>query len=482
MLQPSMYKTQAGRRLHADNTVHEPSLPARLLPGGCRWVEGINPFLHRSRCDRYGLPIAFLLLSVSIANAGLYYSGEQMNELPSQWRGFLLDQRMLRSIAVKATAKTPASLTRIEYEKNAAKLEQKAKTTPLTADEQADLGALYVRLGEVGKALSVLRDAQRQHPEHFRIAANLGTAWQMNGELEQAMLALRQAVQLAPEKSRQAEEYHLKLVQARLQKKGQQFDDLFGVSFDKGDYEPGKMNEVERKKLPAEAAAIAQQLALWLPVDGPLLWQLAELANAFGDVRTAAAMMDGCVTQFNMNDPDLRRHRQLTRAAADKLTKATVTANPEHQEKGHMGGAPVRSRRPLITKLDQTALPPISERGVNILPWELLAETEIDAKFRPTFAKYLADLDGKTVAINGFMQPLGEDLEVASFVFLEYPIGCWYCEMPEVKSMVFVTVPRGQTAAYERSLTRVVGRLTLNSNDPEDFLITIRDARVGEVD
>jgi len=434
---------------------------------------------------KYAYTLSVLLTSVAITHAGVHYSGERMNELPSQWRGFLLDQRMLRSIAVPATAKTPASLTRLEYEKKASQFELDARSRKLSADELADWGAVLIRLGEPGKALAVLRDAQRQHPDHFRIAANLGTAWQLNGELQQAALALQQAVRLAPEKQRLAEEYHLKLVRARAQNKvGQRLDDLFGVSFagEKSEYQAGKMSDTERKKLPKEAAEVAQQLALWLPADGPLLWQLAELANAFGDVRTAAAMMDGCVTQFNMSERELRQHRQIVRAAADKLTKTSVTAEGEHQDKGHMGGAPVRSRRPYVTRLDQTALPAIRDIGTNVLPWELIAETEIDAKFRPSFAKYLEGLNGKTVALNGFMMPLREDLELASFVFLEYPIGCWYCEMPDVKSMLFVELPAGQTTIHERGLTRVVGRLMLNTDDPENFLYTIRDARVGEVD
>src|SRR5207253_9689941 len=128
---------------------------------------------------------------------------------------------------------------------------------------------------------------------------------------------------LAPGKFQQAEEYHVKLVRWRLKQPRDALDDLFAVRFagDKGTYEPGKMSRAEWDKLPARAAAIVQQLALWLPQDGRLLWQVAELANATGDVKTAAAMMDGCVTQFGLNDPELRRHRRLTRAAADELAR-----------------------------------------------------------------------------------------------------------------------------------------------------------------
>ena len=48
-----------------------------------------------------------------------------------------------------------------------------------TADEAADLGGLYLRLGEVNKALAVLRPAQREHPTHYRLASNLGVRFMM---------------------------------------------------------------------------------------------------------------------------------------------------------------------------------------------------------------------------------------------------------------------------------------------------------------
>src|SRR5215470_6948499 len=102
------------------------------------------------------------------ARAGLYYSGEVYAELPSQWRGFLLDQRMLRAIAVAETPKTPASPARTRYLEERDRLEAKARNEKLSADELADLGALYVRLGEADKAIPVLRKAHQDHPNHFR--------------------------------------------------------------------------------------------------------------------------------------------------------------------------------------------------------------------------------------------------------------------------------------------------------------------------
>jgi hypothetical protein len=413
------------------------------------------------------------------AHAGLYYSGEKYAELPSQWRGFLLDQRTLRNLAVKDTPQTPESPGRAHYREETAKLEN---LPTLTSDETADLGALYIRLGETAKAIALLRPAQRAHPNHFQIAAKLATAWQLSGDLQQALLCLEESTRLAPGKYLQAEGFHLKLVRARLAKRPGP-DDLFGIRWvdDKGVYEPGRLAAAEKKKLPARAVAVTQQLALWLPADGRLLWQLAELANAHGDVKNAAAMMDGCVTQFGLSDPELRRHRQLVRTAADELPQATLASKQPHEQK-HAGTIAFRSKRPLLSHVDAAPLPPISATGVNALPWELLGETTIDKKFHPTFPKYLQELAGREVSLNGFMQPLRGDMELSALLFIEYPVGCWYCEMPETTGIVYVELPAGKTTPFQRGLVRVIGRLSLNSGDPEDFLFALRDARVVGVD
>src|SRR5436189_2383687 len=82
------------------------------------------------------------------ARAGLHYSGEQFAELPSQWRGFLLDLRTLRGIAIKQAGAIPPSPARKRYLQAAEALEKAARNRKLNADESADLGALYVRLGD----------------------------------------------------------------------------------------------------------------------------------------------------------------------------------------------------------------------------------------------------------------------------------------------------------------------------------------------
>jgi hypothetical protein len=430
--------------------------------------------------------LMLLLVPALTARAGLYYSGETISELPSQWRGFLLDQRLLRNVAARPAPKQPASPYRTRYLSEADRLAKLATTRKLTADESADLGALYVRLGETVKALDVLRPAQKEHPEHFRLVANLGTAWQLHGDLEQAAAALRIAVRLAPGKFLKEEELQLRLVRLRGRESAdsQTLDDVFGVQFvgTSGKYEPGHLAADQRKKLPLEAVAHVQALALTLPADGRLLWQLAELAAVHGDVTTAAAIMDGCVTEFGMRDAELRSHRQAMRSAADDLARSGVDGLKTAHSKGHTSRLKTRSSRPLARHFELASLPAIDPKGVNTIPWSVITDTVIDRDFRPSFGKYLKELDGKQVELTGYMQPLGDELEVAAFLMIEYPVGCWYCEMPGVASIVLIEQPSGKTRHVTRGAVRVRGKLQLNSTDPENFLYTIRDTKVTDAE
>lgn len=442
--------------------------------------------MRRTSCLSVVLVLLFLA-SASPVHAGLYYSGEPLADLPSQWRGLLLDQRVLRMASLKPTPALPASPLRTRYQEEATRLLKTAQTRALSADELADLGALHVRLGEVPKAIDLLRGAQRQHPQHFRIAANLGTAWQLQGDLAQAAASLEEAVRLAPGKYQRAEELHLKLVRLRQRadKDSQELDDLFGVRHvgESGAFEPGKLAAGQRQKLPSDAVANVQLLALWLPADGRLLWLLAELANAHGDVRTAAAMYEGCVTEFGLSHPELRRRRQLARSAADELARM---ADPDPATKAgheqHLGDFRPRSRRPLVAKLDLAALPAVRADAVNNLPWFVFHETIVDRNGRPTFARYLRELDGKQVALTGFLQPFDDSLDLMTCMLIEYPIGCWFCEMPEVASIAYVEFEEGKSFKFSRSLVKITGRLSLNATDPENFLYTISKARVTPAD
>jgi hypothetical protein len=421
--------------------------------------------------------VAVLLFLTVPARAGLYFGGESVADLPSQWRGFLPDQRALRLLAARPGPGVPAQPLRDAYREAADALVKLAGQRPLTADEAADLGALHLRLGATDAALNVLRAAHRQHPDHFRLTANLGTAWQVQGDLDQAIQALREAVRLAPPAQRRAEELHLKLVTLRRgQPRGtQSLDDLFGVRYvgDKGDYVPDTMAADERAKLPADTVALLQQLSLWLPADGRLLWQVGELANAFGDVRTAAAILDSCVSELGMGDVELRRHRSVLRAAADQLAKQPPADNARPSE------LTFRSPRPLASRLDAAKVS-VRADGLTTVTWGMLNATTLDAKFRPTFSKTLQQLDGKKVALTGYMVPFDDAQDLPAFLVIEDQFCCLSCELPAMAGRVYIELPEGQTTPLTRNPVTITGKLILNSTDPDACFYSIVDAIVEE--
>jgi hypothetical protein len=394
--------------------------------------------------------LALLLLAVP-AQAGLYYSGERIAELPSKWAGFLPDQRTLRTLGNPGQANPLRSY----YVADRDRLTKLARERPLTADESADLGAVQVRLGDSARAIEVLRAAQARFPDHHHVAANLGTAWQLHGDLEQAEAALRHAVDLAPPRFREAERLQLKLVVLRRStpKGEQRLDNLFGAN-------PRP-----------DAVAPLQQLALWLPADGRLLWQLAELAHSHGDARTAAAILDGCVTEFGLNTSEVRTQRRQYRAEADQKV--------DHSR--HVAIV-FRSPRPLVRSFDTSRLPPMRPDGINPLPWPLLSQTTLNRVSQPAFDKHLLNLDGKRVALTGYMQPIGDGVDTPSFLLIENPVGCWFCEAPGPNGVVLVELARDKSAMLSKEQVKVTGRLELNHNDPEAYLFILRDAAIAPPD
>ena len=252
-----------------------------------------------------------------------------------------------------------------------------------------------------------------------------------------------------PASCQKAEEYQLKLVRLRAasSKDSQDLDDLFGVRY-VGDERQVRAGQAGRRRSQEAAGRRGGDGAAAGPVAAgrrPAAVATGELANAHGDVRTAAAIMDGCVTEFGLHAASCAATARLTRAAADELAK-TDPDGVKAAHEGHAGGLKPRSRRPLREQARRSRPAadqrhrrqhPALERARARPPWT--ASTS-----RPS-RKYLKELDGKQVALTGFMQPLGEELEVGAFMLIEYPVGCWYCEMPEMTGIVLVELPAGKT-------------------------------------
>lgn len=431
---------------------------------------------------KLGPALAAVLLAAGPAAAGVHYSGEPLRELPARWRGFLPDHRLLRTVGAQLPGDLAVPPLRDAYADARLTLESSARTRPLTADEAADLGALLIRLGHPADAVGVLRPAARANPNHFRLAANLGTAWQLAGDLTQAGLALDEAVRLAPQALKPAEVLHRKLVRLRAAAgKGGGLDDLFGIPFTGPDGKPSpeKIDPAQATRLPADALALVQRMAVWLPADGRLLWQLGELANANGDVRTAAFILDGCVTEFGLDSTDLRQRRQAYRAAAD-----AADAAGDHRAVG----GPFKSTRALVRAVDPAKLPPIRPAGVTPLPWAVVTETELGAAGKPRFLQYLSDLDGKRVSVTGFVTPIGGGTggkaggDLTGFLFTENPVGCWFCDTPGPTRTLVVELTPGATTDPTRQVVKLTGTLILNRADPEQYPVRLTGAAVSAAD
>jgi len=402
-----------------------------------------------------------VLLYPALLQAGLHYSGETFAPLPAQPAGFLRDHRLLLQIGKPH----PSSTWRTRYLAEVRRLRNQER---LSAEEAADLGALYLRLGEVSEALAVLRPAQRATPRHFRLTAHLALAHQRAGAWALAIAHQEQAVQLAPRPLRAAESLHLRWLRLRQREREPGLDNLFDVCYD----DPSSL-----KKLPDDALAQVQQLLLWMPEEGRLLWQLAELLGVNGEAALRAAILDGCVSEFEMRQAELLWARKAARAAVPSPTLLERRPGKQDHET-HRRRFVYRSPRALIQRAVLDHLPAIDERGVNLLPWEVINETIVDRRGRPQFHSHLRRLQGLQVSVRGYMQPLGDGSDGNVFLLIENPVGCWYCENPQLSQILLVELPEGRTRRATRELLEITGRLSLNADDPEDFYYVLRADKI----
>ncbi len=424
-----------------------------------------------------GLITGFFLFQSTIL-AGVYYSQESYNELPTQWRGLLLDQRQLRQLALEPKSKQISSEFRKKYLQDLSRLDKLSRERKLLPEEFSDLGALFIRLNQAPIALETLRKADREYPQNFRILANLASAWQILGEFDRAIQVSEQAIAIAPRKYAGAEKLHLFWIkQLKKQKAGQKFENLFSLQFQssEGKYLPGGIDPAQLKTIPKDAIASVQLLALWFPADSLLLMQLAEIANASGDPEVALAMMDGCVTEFGLREGILLEHRRILK----EYVQGRKTAKDEkHQD--HKNWFVPKSLRPLALDKMELELPPIKTNAVNLLPWLVLAQTQVDRKALAQYPTYLKQLENQKVQIEGHMQPVGEEHESSTFLLLENPVGCWYCEMPSLNGMVLVELKDSKIVRMSRQAQIIKGKLQLRKDDPEKFLFTILEAEMQQ--
>ena len=175
---------------------------------------------------------------------------------------------------------------------------------------------------------------------------------------------------------------------------------------------------------------------------------------------------------FGFKGEAARERRKAIRTAADEAAKTEDHTKP-------FGGVKFVSKRLFPKRFDVASLPKIDPKKANPLPWAALDETEIGKKFDVKFLPYVAELDGKTVTLSGFIQPQKAD-EVTEFLLTEFAVGCWFCDSPG--PLQIVQVEATNAVPLVTGMITVTGKLKLNKTDPERLLFTVVDATVKQAE
>lgn len=270
------------------------------------------------------------------AYAGLYsldepfrFEIEDRKVLPMQTtNGFEVLYADLRDLNGPASKLTQDINARIQQRK-------RRDPTSFSAEELASYSTDLIRLNRP-EAINLLQPLARDPRRGgFLVFAHLAVAHANRGEwreaAEQQLMAVKYAEfptrfgrftseQLAWFK-RLERDYYLpwlnqRAIDARKAKRGdlrEEPDPLFPVQFVTydGSYQPGKISDQERAKLPVDAIAIVQQMVIWHPRDTRLYWLLGELYNAEGDVETAYKILDACTFSQGYSNPILKEHRTI---------------------------------------------------------------------------------------------------------------------------------------------------------------------------
>lgn len=237
--------------------------------------------------------------------------------------------------------------------------EMAARLPQLTPDERLTHSADLIHTGTLGREFAALKKLTGERPRDYRLAANYAHAETLVGNwsvaargFEDHVLELDPPTEPAGTKPDQLQWLlsvekgaYRKWLRARLADAGRKAGtdgDVYplfpGVTFGGHELPPA-----EKAKLPADAVAVVQQLALWSPTDTGLLWLLAELYAATGQLREADDAFDMCTWGAGMTgQKKLMEHRKEVKSAVDKLPPPapeilTPTGPPPEPDAGFFG-------------------------------------------------------------------------------------------------------------------------------------------------
>ena len=86
---------------------------------------------------------------------------------------------------------------------------------------QSDMALYHMKLGNVKKALEILKPLYKVHPKEYSIVANLGTAYELNGELDKALKLIKEGFAINSKSHRGSEWIHIKILNAKIKERNQ---------------------------------------------------------------------------------------------------------------------------------------------------------------------------------------------------------------------------------------------------------------------
>lgn len=313
--------------------------------------------------------VGYLVLAAPALQAGIYSAAEpsgmrsgpdgRLVELPyvPAFKAFL-EERL--------NAANPATPDRVNgINTFRGLLKQRVEAPPagrLTVPEQVARAVDLIRIGRAADAVNLLEARTRDRDPDFVAVVTLAHAYAAKGDWGEAVRCHSLAVfdaqppsqlpGVLPELTKRYVElektHYPRWLQLRNRESGQREGlseqdvlPLFGPTAqnpsqtpvkwvnEAGRYEAGKLAAGERAKLPPDAVAVVQQLLLWSPDDTRLLWLLAELYAANGQLREADQVFDQCTWGRNFtNRKLLMDHRAVVRDLVAALPAETVDILP----------------------------------------------------------------------------------------------------------------------------------------------------------
>jgi hypothetical protein len=128
-----------------------------------------------------------------------------------------------------------------------------------------------------------------------------------------------------------------------------------------------------------------------------------------------------------------------------------------------------------------------ADNRVIAINWKQLSDVQFSRKFNktlgmhflyPDFGKTVKDLEGKRIAIKGYMIPIDPDGNI--YVISEQPMSmCFFCGGAGPESIVELQFTNKKQRFKTDAVKTVTGRLKLNSHDVEHLNYILEDASLS---